>query len=51
MQCVDVPLTAPASAHDLPRRNLGVYGLGGLILPFVGIKLIDFVVSTVPGLG
>ncbi|MCX4807722.1 potassium-transporting ATPase subunit KdpB [Streptomyces sp. NPDC058682] len=41
----------PASAHDLLRRNLGVYGLGGLILPFVGIKLIDLVVSTVPGLG
>ncbi|MFD5930298.1 potassium-transporting ATPase subunit KdpB [Streptomyces sp. NPDC060333] len=41
----------PASAHDLLRRNLGVYGLGGLVLPFVGIKLIDLVVSTVPGLG
>ncbi|MFE5767248.1 potassium-transporting ATPase subunit KdpB [Streptomyces sp. NPDC056485] len=41
----------PASAHDLLRRNLGVYGLGGLILPFVGIKLIDLLVSTVPGLG
>ncbi|MEV0410722.1 potassium-transporting ATPase subunit KdpB [Streptomyces sp. NPDC050448] len=41
----------PASAHDLLRRNLGVYGLGGLILPFVGIKLIDLLVSAVPGLG
>ncbi|MGW2582260.1 potassium-transporting ATPase subunit KdpB [Streptomyces virginiae] len=41
----------PASAHDLLRRNLAVYGLGGLILPFVGIKLIDLVVSTIPGLG
>ncbi|MEU9082882.1 potassium-transporting ATPase subunit KdpB [Streptomyces sp. NPDC048357] len=41
----------PASAHDLLRRNLGVYGLGGLILPFVGIKLIDLLVSTIPGLG
>ncbi|MGW7059749.1 potassium-transporting ATPase subunit KdpB [Streptomyces sp. NPDC054904] len=41
----------PASAHDLLRRNLGVYGLGGLVLPFVGIKLIDLLVSTVPGLG
>ncbi|MFF4319540.1 potassium-transporting ATPase subunit KdpB [Streptomyces sp. NPDC001568] len=41
----------PASAHDLLRRNLGVYGLGGLILPFVGIKFIDLLVSTVPGLG
>ncbi|MFI5617137.1 potassium-transporting ATPase subunit KdpB [Streptomyces sp. NPDC051567] len=41
----------PASAHDLLRRNLALYGLGGLILPFVGIKLIDLVVSTVPGIG
>ncbi|TVL90414.1 potassium-transporting ATPase subunit KdpB [Streptomyces sp. SAJ15] len=41
----------PASAHDLLRRNLAVYGLGGLVLPFVGIKLIDLLVSSVPGLG
>ncbi|WP_220296635.1 potassium-transporting ATPase subunit KdpB [Streptomyces sp. MBT84] len=41
----------PASAHDLLRRNLLLYGLGGLVLPFVGIKLIDMVISTVPGLG
>ncbi|MCX4544920.1 potassium-transporting ATPase subunit KdpB [Streptomyces sp. NBC_01565] len=41
----------PASAHDLLRRNLAVYGLGGLVLPFVGIKVIDLVVSTIPGLG
>ncbi|NXY93046.1 hypothetical protein HYE82_01125 [Streptomyces sp. BR123] len=41
----------PASAHDLLRRNLAVYGLGGLVLPFVGIKLIDLVVSALPGLG
>ncbi|MFG2292882.1 potassium-transporting ATPase subunit KdpB [Streptomyces sp. NPDC048603] len=41
----------PASAHDLLRRNLAVYGLGGLVLPFVGIKLIDLVISTLPGLG
>ncbi|MFD6249107.1 potassium-transporting ATPase subunit KdpB [Streptomyces roseolus] len=41
----------PASAHELLRRNLLVYGLGGLILPFVGIKAIDLLVSTVPGLG
>ncbi|MFE0173996.1 potassium-transporting ATPase subunit KdpB [Streptomyces sp. NPDC059002] len=40
----------PASAHDLLRRNLAVYGLGGLIAPFVGIKLIDLLISTVPGL-
>ncbi|OIJ90194.1 potassium-transporting ATPase subunit KdpB [Streptomyces monashensis] len=41
----------PASAHDLLRRNLLVYGLGGLVLPFVGIKVIDLAVSQVPGLG
>ena len=35
----------PASAGDLLRRNLSVYGLGGLIAPFIGIKLIDLVVS------
>ncbi|WP_328907218.1 potassium-transporting ATPase subunit KdpB [Streptomyces sp. NBC_00234] len=41
----------PASAHDLLRRNLTVYGLGGLVLPFLGIKLIDLVISAIPGLG
>ncbi|MER5911191.1 potassium-transporting ATPase subunit KdpB [Streptomyces sp. NPDC001982] len=41
----------PSSAHDLLRRNLLVYGLGGLVLPFVGIKLIDLLISMVPGLG
>ncbi|MFF8653221.1 potassium-transporting ATPase subunit KdpB [Streptomyces huasconensis] len=41
----------PASAHDLLRRNLAVYGLGGLILPFLGIKAIDLLISTLPGLG
>jgi K+-transporting ATPase ATPase B chain len=35
----------PAPASDLLRRNLLVYGLGGIIAPFVGIKLIDYVVS------
>ncbi|MGW7369802.1 potassium-transporting ATPase subunit KdpB [Streptomyces sp. NPDC054841] len=41
----------PSSAHDLLRRNLALYGLGGLVLPFVGIKLIDLLISTIPGLG
>lgn len=31
----------PSSATALLRRNLLIYGLGGLILPFIGIKLID----------
>ena len=33
------------SAASILRRNLLVYGLGGLVAPFVGIKLIDLVVS------
>jgi len=32
-------------AGKLLGRNLLVYGLGGLIAPFVGIKLIDIVIS------
>ncbi|MER5833877.1 potassium-transporting ATPase subunit KdpB [Streptomyces sp. NPDC002130] len=40
----------PLSADRLLRRNLTVYGLGGLIVPFLGIKLIDLVVSLIPGL-
>jgi K+-transporting ATPase ATPase B chain len=35
----------PASANDVLRRNLAIYGFGGLIVPFAGIKLIDLVVS------
>ena len=34
-----------AGAADVLRRNLLVYGVGGLVAPFVGIKLIDVVVS------
>ncbi|MFI2362533.1 potassium-transporting ATPase subunit KdpB [Promicromonospora sp. NPDC019610] len=40
----------PASASSLLTRNLLVYGLGGLVAPFIGIKLIDLVVSLLPGL-
>ncbi|SDR78900.1 K+-transporting ATPase ATPase B chain [Nocardioides scoriae] len=39
-----------ASAASLLRRNLLVYGLGGLVAPFAGIKLLDLVVSQLPGL-
>ncbi|WP_274626504.1 potassium-transporting ATPase subunit KdpB [Arvimicrobium flavum] len=35
----------PATAASLLRRNLLVYGLGGLIVPFVGIKAIDLIVN------
>ena len=38
----------PVGAGALLRRNLSVYGLGGLIAPFIGIKLIDLAVG---GLG
>ena len=31
-------------------RNLWIYGLGGVIAPFVGIKLIDLLISWLPGL-
>ena len=32
------------SARNLLRRNLQIYGLGGLVAPFIGIKLIDLLV-------
>jgi len=35
----------PMGAGPLLRRNLSIYGLGGLIAPFVGIKLIDLAVA------
>lgn len=38
------------SANQLLGRNLLIYGLGGFIVPFIGIKLIDLVVSIIPGL-
>ncbi|GLF92985.1 potassium-transporting ATPase subunit KdpB [Streptomyces yaizuensis] len=40
----------PASAAALLSRNIWLYGLGGLVLPFLGIKLIDLVVQFIPGL-
>ncbi|MFF4739718.1 potassium-transporting ATPase subunit KdpB [Streptomyces sp. NPDC001262] len=40
----------PSSAAALLSRNIWLYGLGGLVLPFVGIKLIDLAVQFVPGL-
>ncbi|MFC9588436.1 potassium-transporting ATPase subunit KdpB [Streptomyces sp. NPDC056944] len=41
----------PSSADSMLRRNLGVYGLGGLVAPFVGIKIIDLLLSLIPGIG
>ncbi|TCC53260.1 K(+)-transporting ATPase subunit B [Kribbella capetownensis] len=40
----------PSSASAMLRRNLLVYGVGGLISPFIGIKLLDLVISLIPGL-
>jgi len=37
----------PLGASALLRRNLLVYGLGGLVVPFVGIKIIDIVVNAI----
>ena len=37
----------PAPAAELLRRNVLIYGLGGLVVPFVGIKLIDLLLSAV----
>ena len=41
----------PSSASKLLGRNLLVYGVGGVITPFVGIWLIDLVVRFLPGMG
>ena len=35
----------PAGAAVLLRQNLLIYGLGGLVAPFIGIKLIDMVIT------
>ena len=32
-------------AAALLRRNLAIYGLGGMVVPFIGIKLIDMVLA------
>lgn len=37
----------PIGAAALLRRNLLIYGLGGVLVPFAGIKLIDMIVSTI----
>jgi K+-transporting ATPase ATPase B chain len=37
----------PAPAADLLRRNLLIYGLGGILIPFIGIKLIDVLITAV----
>jgi K+-transporting ATPase ATPase B chain len=39
-----------ADAAGVLRRNLLVFGAGGVVVPFVGIKLIDLLVSQIPGI-
>ncbi|MER5686329.1 potassium-transporting ATPase subunit KdpB [Streptomyces sp. NPDC002205] len=41
----------PTSADKMLRRNIGIYGLGGLVAPFIGIKIIDLLISLIPGIG
>jgi potassium-transporting ATPase ATP-binding subunit len=41
----------PASAQSMLRRNLVIYGIGGLIIPFIGIWAIDLIVQLIPGFG
>jgi len=40
----------PSSASALLQRNLLVYGVGGFVLPFIGIKAIDMIIQFVPGI-
>src|SRR5215468_5547394 len=40
----------PSSAAAMLRRNLWIYGVGGIILPFLGIKLIDLIIQFIPGI-
>lgn len=45
-----VRYTPPSSASKLLSRNLYIYGLGGIIAPFIGIKLIDLAIQFLPGM-
>jgi K+-transporting ATPase ATPase B chain len=40
----------PGPAAVMLRRNLLVYGAGGIIVPFIGIKLIDLLIQLIPGI-
>ena len=39
----------PRPAASILNRNLLIYGLGGIIAPFIGIKIIDLIVTLIPG--
>jgi potassium-transporting ATPase ATP-binding subunit len=40
----------PSGAAAMLRRNLLIYGLGGIVAPFAGIKVIDLIVQFIPGI-
>jgi K+-transporting ATPase ATPase B chain len=40
----------PSSASAMLRRNIYIYGVGGLIAPFIGIKIIDLIIQFIPGI-
>ncbi|GAB3240040.1 potassium-transporting ATPase subunit KdpB [Mycolicibacterium hippocampi] len=40
----------PSSASKLLNRNLSLFGLGGIVAPFIGIKLIDLTIRLLPGM-
>ena len=40
----------PGGASAMLRRNLLIYGLGGIAAPFIGIKIIDLLLSLIPGI-
>jgi len=37
----------PAGAASILRRNILIYGIGGIVAPFIGIKLIDVLVTAI----
>jgi len=40
----------PSSASTMLRRNIAIYGVGGIIAPFLGIRLIDLLIQFLPGI-
>jgi potassium-transporting ATPase ATP-binding subunit len=40
----------PGGAAAMLRRNLLIYGVGGIIAPFIGIKIIDLIIQLIPGM-
>jgi K+-transporting ATPase ATPase B chain len=40
----------PGSASQMLRRNLSIYGAGGIVAPFIGIKALDLLIQFIPGI-